>query len=168
MQQNPFDRFDAQPRPTTAQQTPPSIQIKPADRPDPLELRRDARAEAADARAAAREERAIQSQESQSRATMMTATGSLRDDYNRDPAVSSYLKAVPSYAAALQSDNTPQGDLNLIYAFAKVMDPDSVVREGEQAAVASSDTIAGRYIAQLRKQLDGSGTFSPEALAGLR
>lgn len=92
----------------------------------------------------------------------------LRADYDGMPGVKEYRVAVPQLAQGLNTKNTPQGDLALIYAYAKIMDPGSVVREGEAAAVASSDTIAGQLVAKLRKQLEGTGTFSPEARANLR
>jgi hypothetical protein len=92
----------------------------------------------------------------------------LRSDFDAAQPVKTYKVALPQYTSALQTDNTPQGDLNLIYAFAKAMDPDSVVREGEAASVANSDTIAGQTVARLKKELGNNGTFSPEARAGLR
>lgn len=92
----------------------------------------------------------------------------LRSDFDALQPVKSYKSALPSYMTALKTPDTPQGDLALIYAFAKVMDPDSVVREGEAAAVASSDTLAGQTVAALKKQLTGTGTFSPEARMNLR
>lgn len=142
---------------------------------DPIEARRlelseqaNARATNADIRAADAANRAADASVRTARTDEMKMTGGLRDDYQRDPAVGTYLKALPSYAAALESSPTPQGDLNLIYAFAKVMDPDSVVREGEAASVSNSDTIYGRTVARLQKELSGSGTFSAEARENLR
>lgn len=68
---------------------------------------------------------------------------------------------------ALNAQHTPQGDLSLIYAYAKIMDPESVVREGEANSVSQSDTIAGRAIARLNKELGAGGTFSSEARRNL-
>lgn len=95
-------------------------------------------------------------------------TAKLRDDYNQDPAVKAYQASLPVYASALNTPASPAGDLQLIYAFAKLMDPTSAVREGEFATVAGSDTFAGRTVAQLQNQLSRSGTFSPEMRQDLR
>jgi len=87
----------------------------------------------------------------------------LRADYDALPTVKAYTQALPSYASALQAAPNPQGDLNLIYAYAKIMDPQSVVREGEAASVAGSDTVAGQTVARLQKEIGEGGTFRPEA-----
>jgi len=92
----------------------------------------------------------------------------LRGDFDAMPGVKEYRAAIPQLSLGLKTQNTPQGDLALIYAYAKIMDPGSVVREGETAAVSSSDTLAGQLVANLRKQLEGTGSFSPEARANLR
>lgn len=95
-------------------------------------------------------------------------TGDLAKRYSSDPAIKNYTTAIQSYARALGTkSNTPQGDLSLIYSFAKIMDPDSVVREGEAASVSNSDTIAGQIVARYKKELGEGGTFSPEARQNL-
>lgn len=92
----------------------------------------------------------------------------LRSAFNALPDVKEYRQAIKAYSTALKSAPNPAGDLNLIYAFAKIMDPNSVVREGEAAAVAEGDTLAGQYIARLKKELAGDGTFRPEYRNQLR
>jgi hypothetical protein len=91
----------------------------------------------------------------------------LRSKFDATPPVSNYREAIPLFVQGLKSANTPQGSNALIYAYAKVMDPGSVVRETEAEGVANSDTIFGRAYAYAQKQLDGQGTFSPEAREGL-
>lgn len=91
----------------------------------------------------------------------------LRSDFETTPAVKEYRAALPMFVSGLKSANTPQGSNHLIYSYAKLMDPTSVVREGEAASVSSSDTVFGRAYAYAQKQLDGTGTFSPEAREGL-
>lgn len=91
----------------------------------------------------------------------------LRDAYEATPAVKYYRDSLPVFVTGLKTDNTPQGSNALVYAYAKIMDPGSVVREGEAAGIAQSDTIFGRAYAFAQKQLDNTGTFSPEARAGL-
>lgn len=92
----------------------------------------------------------------------------LRGDYEALPSVKSYTAALPVFGAGLQSHPDAAGDLNLIYAYAKVMDPNSVVREGEQASVAGGDTWINSKVAQLQKQLGQGGTFKPDFRKRLR
>lgn len=94
--------------------------------------------------------------------------GKLRNDYLSLPSVKSYTQALPVYAAGLRSKPDAAGDLNLIYAYAKVMDPNSVVREREQASVAGGDTWINQKVAGLQKQLGQGGTFKPEFRKRLR
>lgn len=95
-------------------------------------------------------------------------TSGLRKELESQSAVKIYKNAMPSYASALQSPDTPAGDLDMIYAFAKIMDPDSVVREGEANSVAALGTVGQRIYGELRKQLDGAGRLSPEQRSGMR
>jgi hypothetical protein len=92
----------------------------------------------------------------------------LRSDYEALPSVKTYTAALPVFGAGLRSGADAAGDLNLIYAYAKVMDPNSVVREGEQASVAGGDTWINQKEAQLKKQLGDGGTFQPAFRARLR
>lgn len=92
----------------------------------------------------------------------------LRSDFSALPDVKEYRQAIKSYASALKSENNPAGDLNLIYAFAKIMDPNSVVREGEAATVAGGDTLYGQTVARLKKEMGADGSFRPEYRNQLR
>lgn len=92
----------------------------------------------------------------------------LRDEFNKLPDVQDYRQAIKAYATALKTSETAAGDLNLIYAFAKIMDPNSVVREGEQAAVGGGDSVYGQTIARLKKELGDGGAFRPEYRNQLR
>lgn len=97
-------------------------------------------------------------------------TMDLRKQFEAAPPVKSYRAAIPEYARGLSTAATPQGDLALTYAFAKVMDPDSVVRESEQGAIIESQPWFQSKVEQIRKQFgaDGSGQFTPKARAALR
>jgi hypothetical protein len=92
----------------------------------------------------------------------------LRNDYTSDQRVKDFLAVTPGYVSALETAPNTSGDLSLIYAFAKMMDPISAVREGEQAAVAASDTLYGQTVARLKKELGEGGTFRPEVRQSLR
>ncbi len=92
----------------------------------------------------------------------------LRDDYNRDPAVKAYAEAAPIYASALKAGADPSGDQLLINSFAKILDPVSVVREGEYNTVANSDTTVGRLLARAQNEMQRSGSLSPEIRTSIR
>lgn len=92
------------------------------------------------------------------------------DDFNTEPTVKSYRVAVQELAKALDTGDGPQADLALTYAFAKAMDPESVVREAEQGMVAGSQPWLEAAAEKIKKQfgMDGAGSFTPEARAALR
>lgn len=170
----------SQTAPAPKQQTPAFVPGVP--RVDPAEQERIDLARRADRRAQQDQDRqntlapyqvqsaqaAVDTAQDRKRQTELGQANKLRDDYNQSPVVKSYQAMLPSYIAGINSAPTPAGDLDLIYAYAKIMDPNSVVREGEAATVAGGDTWAGQTIAQLRKQLAGDGTFRPEYRAQLR
>jgi hypothetical protein len=92
----------------------------------------------------------------------------LREGYTNDARVKAFTEITPGYVSALQTAPNTSGDLSLINAFAKMMDPISAVREGEAAAVAGSDTLYGQTVARLKKELGKGGTFRPEVRQSLR
>lgn len=89
--------------------------------------------------------------------------GKMRDDYGREPAVKAYRTVVPMLEAAKDAATRPTraADLNLVYAFAKMMDPESVVRESETGAVQATATVADRLGAYIG-QLNGQPMLSPD------
>lgn len=94
----------------------------------------------------------------------------LAERYGSDQTVKEYRIAVTELARALQTGDGPQADLALTYAFAKAMDPGSVVRDTEQAMQTNSQPWFQSKVEQIKKQfgMDGAGTFTPEARAQLR
>ena len=86
----------------------------------------------------------------------------------KSKATDSYLVALPGYATALETDPSPMGDLNLLYAAAKVFDPGSVVRESEQASIQNAQPIVESLAAQFGKQVLEGGSFSEKARENLR
>lgn len=86
----------------------------------------------------------------------------LRSDFEASPSVKKYSAFLDAYIPSVQNVGTPGSDLALVYAYAKVMDPDSAVREGEAAGIAGGDTLYGRTVAEVSKNLDGQGNFRPE------
>ena len=94
----------------------------------------------------------------------------LADAYNGDPTVKTYRVAIGQLGQALQTGTGPQADLALTYAFAKAMDPDSVVRDAEQGMVIESQPWFKAAVENTKKQfgMDGAGQFTPETRDALR
>lgn len=72
-------------------------------------------------------------------------TAQLRGEFGRHPAVTKYQDAVPAMADALTAPDTAAGDQSIVYAFGKVMDPGSSVREGEQRSAGLTGSLLGRF-----------------------
>lgn len=92
----------------------------------------------------------------------------LADDFRQEQAVKDYNSAIGNYGSLLKTKPTPQGDLSLIYSFAKIMDPGSVVREGEMDLAKSTSPIVQQVYARFGKELDGGGALSDESRQRLR
>lgn len=92
----------------------------------------------------------------------------LRDEYQKSTVVKDYQTAIQAFTGALNTKPTPQGDLSLVYSYAKAMDPGSTVREGEADTVANSDSAFGSYYQRAKKELQGDGSFRPEVRKRLR
>jgi len=94
----------------------------------------------------------------------------LRREFAALPEVRDYATAAQQLSQALNTGKGAQADLALTYAFAKAMDPNSVVREAEQAMVTGSQPIAPGYVENLRKQLgaDDAGNYTDKTRANLR
>lgn len=85
----------------------------------------------------------------------------LRREFIGRPDVQRYTEVVPLYISARNAADTRAGDLNLTYAFGKIMDPGSVVRESEQEMVVQTGPVADR-IRGLLSQINRQGRLSPE------
>lgn len=94
----------------------------------------------------------------------------LRNEFTALPQVKEYQTVIRSYDAALKTDSNPTGDQALITAYAKMLDPGSVVREQEFDTIASGDSAVGKIAAKLAKELgvDESGLLRPEVRARVR
>lgn len=135
MQQDPWAAFpDAapdspafSPRPVYRQRAPEPAPVRPVqekkDQLDVIKTQADI-----DARPADRADKRF------------TQNQGLRQEYNALPLSKNFLTVAQKAAAALAANDTPQGDLAVLYAFATVQDPDSVVRESEQEMAKSTAT----------------------------
>lgn len=144
--------------------------------PDPLEVNRDVRAGNADARASAAAERAAANAAAQldlerekfktNQGTQRTFdnTRSLKNDFASLPVVKGYEAIAPLLMQGLRAHEDATGDQTLLYRYAKVMDPGSVVRESEQDAAAKGAGYWDAAVANIKKQvgIEGGGALSPE------
>lgn len=94
----------------------------------------------------------------------------LRADWEGLAPVKEYRAAISALAQALNTSPDAGGDNALIYAYAKIMDPGSVVRESEMDMAGAADTKVGALAARFAKEfgLDGGGQLSPEVRQKLR
>lgn len=80
----------------------------------------------------------------------------LRGEFQGLPQVKQYTEAANSLSGMLKAPNTPQGDLQVVYAFAKIMDPGSVVREGEMDMATNTASIVENLERQYGRLSDGN------------
>lgn len=90
----------------------------------------------------------------------------LRKEFNALPEVKSYSEYLTQMSKAIRAPNTPQGDLNVIYAYAKAMDPGSVVREGEMDMANSTSSLVQDIVRRYGKITEGN-RLPPEVRQGL-
>lgn len=93
----------------------------------------------------------------------------LRDKFMADPRTKKFMNAMPGYVASLQTEPTAAGDMVLVYAAAKTMDPDGAVRGEDAEMVGDTDSLYGKTVARLTKELsDNGGKFRPEVRTRIR
>ena len=85
---------------------------------------------------------------------------SIRKEYNALQPVQNYRAAAPLLESAKNAPDTPAGDLDVIYAVGKALDPNSVVREGELNLVIKAGSPAER-LAGIANYIKGGGRLSP-------
>jgi hypothetical protein len=80
----------------------------------------------------------------------LSDVAAVRQDVISDPSYKNMAQAVPIWTSMQDaaSRDTPQADLNMVIALAKLFDPTSVVRQSESGAV----ELTGNYPAQLMGQ----------------
>jgi len=95
------------------------------------------------------------------------AVTDLRKEFDDVPEVKNYRAVLPIIESARKAPNTPAGDLDLIYAVGKVLDPTSVVREGEMALVIKSGSPMERFKGQVQYIMQGKGRLTEQNRAEL-
>lgn len=91
----------------------------------------------------------------------------LRKEFEAKETVKRYRDVVPIAAAAQKAPDTRSGDIQMAYAVGKILDPASVVREGELKLVGDAATVMGKIEGELRTLTQGKGRLTPETRAAL-
>lgn len=92
----------------------------------------------------------------------------LRDDFRSEKPVQQYREVVPIYQSMQEAakNNTKASDLNLVYGLAKIFDPTSVVREGEQILVRNTASLPDWLVGQING-LNGGASLQPDTRQAL-
>lgn len=97
---------------------------------------------------------------------------SIAGAFDNEPVVRNFNILNEGYQFAKNMSNTttnPSDDQGLIYAFAKAMDPGSVVREGEYATVQKySQSLINSYGKSVSQALAGTGFLTADARANIK
>jgi hypothetical protein len=93
-----------------------------------------------------------------------TRVQGVASQFDAEPVVKEYNTIATSIDAVRNAGVTPTDDIQRIYAFAKVMDPNSVVREGEYKTVQDYATsLMQRAGIKAKRVFDNSGFLTDEA-----
>jgi len=91
----------------------------------------------------------------------MSILGGLSDDATRDLKTSEELRSSYNRIQSFAGGQSVS-DVALVTAFAKLLDPGSVVREGEAAAIAQSGSLPDAFKQSMLNALTGQGQLPPE------
>lgn len=94
------------------------------------------------------------------------STQQLRKEFRGLQSVKDYETVLPLIQSAKTAPDTPQGDLQLIYTVGKILDPGSVVREGELELTSSAAPFLQQVIGRARKET-GKGRLTPQTRADM-
>lgn len=92
----------------------------------------------------------------------MRFTSSMRKEFHDRPQVQAYEAALPVLQSAKNSPDTGAGDLDMIYSVGKILDPGSVVREGEMILVKDANSPIAKILGTTRFVLGKGGRLPPE------
>jgi hypothetical protein len=91
------------------------------------------------------------------------ATASLRKEFESLDSVKRYQKVLPTVVGIANAPDTPAGDLAMVYGAAKVLDPDSAVKEGEFQTVLNAKSPMETVIGGVRFYTTGKGRLTPQS-----
>ncbi len=110
---------------------------------------------------------ALAGQGAQADKTARRDTASLRKEFRGLQTVKDYEASLPIVETARSAPDTPAGDLQVIYSVGKVLDPNSVVREGELQLTQNATPFLQKIIGKARAELSGQGRLTPTTRANL-
>lgn len=92
-------------------------------------------------------------------------TQKLRKEYQSQTNVKKFDDAIGPYQSMLTSaqNDTATADIDMVYGLATILDPESVVREGEFATIRAAQSIPDRFKGEIQYLFEGKGRLSPEA-----
>lgn len=83
-------------------------------------------------------------------------TKKIVDDTIKDERVDNFIKTTTAFDRIQAAEDTAAGDISLIFAFMKMNDPGSTVREGEFATAQNATGVPGRVVAAYNRALQGT------------
>ena len=89
-------------------------------------------------------------------------TAALRKEFRGLPSVKDYEASLPVIESARNAPDTPAGDLQVVYSVGKILDPNSVVREGELQLTQNATPFLQKIIGKARGELQGQGRLTPQ------
>lgn len=92
---------------------------------------------------------------------------SLRTEYFKRTQENQFIDAANAYDKVRSTSDTAAGDVSLIFAYMKMLDPNSVVREGEFATAQNAGGLPDMIVNQYNKVLNGQ-RLSPQQRQGFR
>lgn len=92
----------------------------------------------------------------------LTGLNTLRDDAAKATTELSLMRDAWGNIQTFYSNPGSVSDKSLVVAFAKILDPTSVVRESESAAIANAGSLSAGMRSTLINTLQGGGTLPPE------
>lgn len=99
-----------------------------------------------------------------STAQMNSTINQIAQAFDNEPIVKEYNTIAQTFNALQNAGSTPTDDIQRIYAFAKVMDPNSAVREGEYKTVQDYATsLLQKYGLNSKRVFTNSGFLTDEA-----
>lgn len=101
-------------------------------------------------------------QEAMAGKTSRRDTAGLRKEFRGLQSVKDYENSLPIIESARSAPDTPAGDLQVIYSVGKVLDPNSVVREGELQLTQNATPFVQKIVGKARAELQGEGRLTPQ------
>lgn len=118
--------------------------------------------------ARAAEAKALAEADAAAKKDVIAGTDNMRKELGGHPQVRSYQKVVPIFDAMIGYSKTDSkaADLGLIYSLASILDPDSVVREGETIMVKRTGGLDDQVLGWIN-QVNGGSQFTPGQRASI-